>query len=257
MSIEWNDILHLPGSALAGDKRVPKTQIVKQGNLTRAQESILDVVTPVRFYASLQRSNSYMQPVRNDDYDIQSVIFLSCRLNHSKGASSAVRILHDAFPNPTVIMLEGWSEGSMAISSCIRRKSLAEHGAFVTEQVFSSGVFDSRRDEYEFYLERLSFETLPQTTLLDYLRAFGERTLLASTVRTLGYYPKCRESETDRLMGLVKELRSLDSHIKSLDEQRKEKGATLGETTKIRVEMKKRKEAQSKVAQEIKELCNG
>ena len=256
MSMEWNDILKLPASALAGDKRVPKTQIVKQGGLTKAQASLLDTIAPVRFYASLQRSNSYMQPVKNDTYDIQSIIFLACKLSGS-GASAVARILHDAFPNPTVLLFESIDGSKIAISSCIRRKSLAERGSFVTEQVYSSGAFDVKDGLYAPYLAKLAFSTLPQATLLDYLQAFGERTMLASVVSTLGYYPECEPGETDRLMGHVKRLRTLDSEIKNLDEKRKDKGATLGETTKIRVEMKKLEVIKTQLAHDIKELCNG
>ena len=53
MSVDWNDIFHLPEAALAGDVRVPKTQIVKQGNLSKTQERLLDKLRDIRFFASL------------------------------------------------------------------------------------------------------------------------------------------------------------------------------------------------------------
>ncbi len=85
MSVDWNDILQLPEAALAGDVRVPKTQIVKQGNLNKTQEGLLGKLRDIRFFASLTKSNSYIQPVKDDTYDIESVIFLSCGLNSTTG----------------------------------------------------------------------------------------------------------------------------------------------------------------------------
>lgn len=145
MSVNWNDIFHLPEAALAGDVRVPKTQIVKQGNLSKTQEGLLGKLRDIRFFASLTKSNSYIQPVKDDTYDIESVIFLSCGLNLTTGITETLHIVHACFPNPTVILAEGYANPGLAISACIRRKSLSEHGSFVTERECSSGFSTRRR----------------------------------------------------------------------------------------------------------------
>ena len=72
MSAEWNRWLRLPEGALAGNKRVPKTQIIAQAHLTSVQQLLLDKLAPVALFASLTRSNSYIPAVRNEDYDIGS-----------------------------------------------------------------------------------------------------------------------------------------------------------------------------------------
>lgn len=164
-------------------------------------------------------------------------------------------MIHGCFPNPTVALAEGHANPGIAISVALRRKNLAEHGAFVTERIYASGLFDANRPEYAPYLERLSFRTLPQTTLLDYLTALGDRTLLARSVKALGFYPICKDADIDLLMGHVKTMNALTSKIGELKDARKSKDATLADTTKLRVEMRKLEQQRESVMDEIKEIC--
>lgn len=257
MSISWNDILQLPDTALAGDVRVPKTQIARQGNLSKAQEGMLGKLRDIRFFASLTKSSSYIQPVKNDAYDIESVIFLTCGLNPSKGASETLRMLHACFPNPTVILVEGCADSEISVSAAIRRKSMAEHGAFATEREATSGPFDPSSQEYALFLERLAYKELPQTTLLDYASAIADRCLAASAARTLGFYPRCPDSDVVRLMGLVKRLDLISSKARYVDSVRKAKDTPLSASTRLRVEMRKLEAERDAIAAEIREICNG
>lgn len=258
MTHAWNDILKLPEGALAGGKRIPKTQLVEQAKLAKASAAsikLLDKLRDIRFFASLTKSNSHIQPIKNDTYDIESIIFLTCGLNSTTGITEALRMVHGCFPNPTVILAEGYANPGVAVSATLRRKNLAEHGAFITERMYASGLFDANRLEYAPYLERLSFPTLPQTTLLDYLVALGDRTLLARSVKALGFYPICKDADVDLLMGHVKTMNELTSKIGELKDARKSKDATLADTTKLRVEMRKLEQQRASVMDEIKEIC--
>lgn len=258
MTVSWNDILKLPEGALAGNRRVPKTQLAEQARRVRASAApikLLEKLRDVRFFASLNKSNSRIQPVKDDAYDIESIIFLTCGLNSTTGTAETLRMVHDCFPNPTVILAEGFAKPGIAVSAALRRKSLAEYGAFVTEKVYSSSLFKVESPEYAPYLERLSFAALPQTTLLDYLTALGDRTLLARSVKTLGFYPVCKDADAGLLMGHVKALDALTSKINELNDARKSKDATLADTTKLRVEMRKLEQQRESVMDEIKEIC--
>ena len=257
-TIAWNDILKLPDGALAGERRVPKTQLAEQAKLAKASATsikLLDKVRDVRFFASLNKSNSRILPVKDDAYGIESVIFLTCGLNSTTGIAEALRMVHGCFPNPTVILAEGFANSGNAVSAALRRKSFAEHGSFVTEKIYSSGPFKAESPEYAPYLERLSFATLPQTTLLDYLVALGDRTLMARSVKVLGFYPVCKDADAGLLMGHVKEMNALTSKINELKDAKKSKDATLADTTKLRVEMRKLERQRESVMDEIKEIC--
>lgn len=237
---------------------MPKTQLAEQAKLAKASgatSKLLDELRDIRFFASLNKSNSYIQPVKNDTYDIESIIFLSCGLNSSAGVTEALRLVHGCFPNPTVMLITGQSERTMAVSVAIRRKSLAERGAFVTDKILSTGLFDPSDAKFAPYMERLSYQTLPQTTLLDYLTALGDRSLLARSVKALGFYPICNDSDVDLLMAHVKEMNELSSKINELNDARRSKDVTLADTTKLRVEMRKLEQQRASVMDEIKVMC--
>ena len=207
-TIAWNDILKLPDGALAGERRVPKTQLAEQAKLAKASATsikLLDKVRDVRFFASLNKSNSRILPVKDDAYGIESVIFLTCGLNSTTGIAEALRMVHGCFPNPTVILAEGFANSGNAVSAALRRKSFAEHGSFVTEKIYSSGPFKAESPEYAPYLERLSF--------------------------------------------------AITSKINELKDAKKSKDATLADTTKLRVEMRKLERQRESVMDEIKEIC--
>lgn len=260
MTVFWNDILKLPEGALAGDRRIPKTQLAEHAKLAKVSATsvkLLDKLRDIRFYASLNRSNSRILPVKDYAYDIESVIFLTCGLNSTTGIAEALRILHCCFPNPTVILAEGFVSSGIVVSVALRRKNLAEHGLFVTEKIYSSGLFKLKNPEYIPYLECLSFASLPQTTLLDYLVALGDRTFLARSVKNLGFYPICKDADIDLLMEHVKTMNVLSSKINELNGARKSKDVTLADTTKLRVEIRKLEQQRASIMEEIGMMCNG
>lgn len=56
-------------------------------------------------------------------------------------------------------------------------------------------------------------------------------------------------------MGHVKTMDALTSKINELKDARKAKDATLADTTKLRVEMRKLEQQRTSVMDEIKEIC--
>lgn len=256
MRIAWNDILKLPETALADGRRVPKAQIVRQGGLTKAQAKMLDSLNDITFFASLGKSNSYIQPVKTDEYDIESIVFLCIRLRTSAASSETLHVLHDCFPNPTVFLVEGSGDSKqIGLSVAIRRKSLSERGAFVTEGVAGTGLFDPSKNGHSAFIDQISYSELPQTTLLDYASALADRCLVASTVETLGFYPRCKDDDAEELMREVGRMRSIEARIGEMQRARKSKDATLAETTKLRVGIRKLETERDGVMRDIKELC--
>lgn len=132
---------------------------------------------------------------------------------------------------------------------------LVEHGAFMTERTYASGLFNAGKTEYTPYLERLGFSTFPQTTLLGYLVPLGDGTSLARAVKALGFYPICKDTDVDLLMGHVKSMNESSSKIGELNDARKWKDAALADTTKLRVEMRKLEQQRESAMDGIKEIC--
>lgn len=60
--VDWNGILHLPDAALAGDRRIPKTVLVKQAMLTKIEQKRLDKVARLEHFATVQKSTTRIPP---------------------------------------------------------------------------------------------------------------------------------------------------------------------------------------------------
>lgn len=257
MSTNWNDILQLTAATLEGDRRIPKTVITEQARRSKVAsrpEPFHEKLRGVRHFATLTKSNSHILPVRDDAYDVESVLFPTMELRAVKATPDAVRMLHGCFPNPTVFLMTDAGGKEISVSVAIRRKNLAERGAFVTEREVATGFFDPSVEPYRVFLERLAYREMPQTTLLEYASAFADRCLAACTVRTLGYYPRYRDTDVDTLISRVKRLHELESSIDELKAARRAKGATLAETSKIRVEISRLEKERDSAAASIKEL---
>ena len=128
---EWNDVLRLPDAALAGDRRIPKTVLTRQAQLSKTEQKVLDRVGVLAHFATVQKSTTRILPAVDEEHDIQSVLFLRCELSRGAAYAEVARLVHKCFPNPTVILFGG--EGEACVSVATTRKSLAEQGATIID----------------------------------------------------------------------------------------------------------------------------
>ena len=177
---EWNDVLRLPDAALAGDRRIPKTVLTRQAQLSKTEQKVLDRVGMLTHFATVQKSTTRIPPAVDDEHDIKSVLFLRCELSRGAAYAEVAHLVHKCFPNPTVILFGG--EGEACVSVATTRKSLAEQGATVIDEVQATGAFEPSDARYVPFLDALSFERLPQANLLAYLHGLTWAVRLSRTV---------------------------------------------------------------------------
>lgn len=252
---DWNDVLRLPDAALAGDRRIPKTVLTRQAQLTRTEQKVLDRVGALAHFATVQKSTTRMAPAVDGEHDVQSVLLLRCELSRGAAYAEVARLLHKCFPNPTAILFGG--EGEACVSVAATRRSLAEQGATVIDSIEATGAFDPGDAAYAPFLEALSFERLPQTDLLAYLRGISWAVRLSRAVPSLGFYPSCAEGDLERLDGLIARRDELAAQVASARERRRSKDITLNESAHLRMELKKLEKELGQTTDEIKEICNG
>lgn len=253
--MEWEKTLCLPAATLAGNRRIPKTQLVAQGRYTKREEKLLSAVESLTHVATLQKSNTSMLPVSDEEHDVAAILYLRCVMRRRSGTAELAELLHRTFPNPTVLLFE--AEEACGVSLALMRKSLAEHGAVVVEQIAGTGWFDPDDTAYGNYLEAIAYSALPQATLLEFARVFARRTLAAKCIGALGFYPVVRERAVDELMTRVRRLEELQTQIEELQAKRRSRETSLADSTKLRVEIKKLEKERSAAAEGIKELCDG
>lgn len=254
--MDWNSILNLPNVTLAGDRPIPKTQLVSQDGLTKSDEKKLKDMESLTFFASLSKANTYMPSIKDEEHDIEAIIVLRCVLRGMSSPTELGDILHKVFPNPTILLFEAPNE-NVGISASIKRKSLAEHGAVVVENTQGTGLFDIADERYQPLLSRVSFDSLPQANLLEFMVALANRLMLSKAIPVLRFYPVCKEALTETLIGQVKDLQSLQLEIGRLEELRRGKDIMFAESTKIRMKVNEQKKQRECVVNDIREICNG
>lgn len=255
MSMAWNDIFQLPEAALAGGRRVPKTALARNGNLTRLEQRSLDAVAHLEHFATVQKSTTRIPPHVDAERDIQSVIFLRCELAGRSAAYAELgRVLHPCFPNPTVLLFE--NGGEACVSCAETRMSQAERGATVVEGVSSTGGFDPAAALYEPMFEGLALHRLPQGDLYEYVRELSWRLRLGRLAGSLGFYPSCAPGERPRLLELSAERDRLVAERNAIAERRRDRDLTLNESAKLRMEQRDTDKRIEAILGEIKEICH-
>ena len=254
--MRWDEVLCLPTASLTGDKPVHKTMLVSQGGLTTTEQKLLKQFSRLGLYATVSRQNARIAAVQSDDHDIASVIYLRCELVRAAGFGELAGVLHKVFPNPVVLLFEE-PGGKVGVSVSLKRKSLAERGAVVVERIETARLFDPTERAYADYLADIRHAALPQSDLLAYVSALCDRTAKAAAIASIGQYPRCKDADTSQLMALLAHLRDSQSEINVLRLQYRDKEATLAESSRLRIALKKKEREHDKLATEIKELCNG
>lgn len=256
MSIDWNGAFKLPLAALVGDRRIPKTMIVRQAQITRREQKTLDKIKRLSHFATVQKSTTRILPFEDDEHDVESVVFLRCEMAGDSAAFAEVAgLLHGCFPNPTVLLMEGAS--GINVSAALTRKSLAEKGAMVVEEQWSTGALDPEDPDAWGMLGHLALDELPQKDLLTYLREMMWCIRLIRASKELGFYPECAACDKESLIRLLAEAERLGRETTELAQARRDKELSLNEQMRLRVRLKDTEEKRDHAIAEIRELCSG
>lgn len=254
--MDWNEILRLPEAALAGDRRIPKTMLVKQAQLTRLEQRTLEKVAGVWHFATVQKSTTRILPHVDEERSIQSVVFLRCETAGSSRAYAEIAaLLHKCFPNPTVILFDGVNH--CGVSAALTRNSHAERGAVVVEKVEGTGWFYTLDEAYGPFLESLGFDTLPQDDLYSFAAEVAWRVRLSRSIPALGFFPRCAEARREGFSQLMAELDALNREAVELFQARRSADLSMNEKARIKMREKEIDKQLDAVVASIKEICNG
>jgi hypothetical protein len=255
MSARWEDILRLPGAAYAGGRRVPKTALTSRAMLTKHEQRTLDKMSRLEHFATVAKGTAQVLPRVNEEYDIQSVIFLRCEMKgDSQAVAEVARLLHGCFPNPTVILQEAGD--GIAVSAALTRRSHAERGATVVCDVESTGLFEPDDERYAPFLDSLAFDRLPQDDLLSYAKAISSCVRLSQAIDALGFYPTCAPGDRDRLLSLVADYERQQAEVDTLAKQRSARDVSPNESARIRMRVRTVKKRLNATVEEIRGICH-
>lgn len=252
--VDWNGILRLPEAALAGCRRIPKTVLIKQAMLTKTEQKRLDKVARLEHFATVQKSTTRIPPYEDDERNVQSVVFLRCEMTAGTMAVAEVaELVHKCFPNPTVLLVE--AGGCACVSVALTRKSQAEQGATVVDSIESTGAFDPCRSGYAPFLDALGFAKLPQGDLLAYLQGIAWAVRLSHSITSLGFYPMCADRNREQLGKLIARSDALAKQVSDNRQRRRNRGLSLNESARLRMDAKKLEAEFDSVMDSIKSVC--
>lgn len=252
--VDWNGVLRLPEAALAGCRRIPKTVLAKQAMLTKTEQKRLDKVARLEHFATVQKSTTRIPPYEDDGRNVQSIVFLRCEMAAgSMAVAEAAELVHKCFPNPTVLLIE--AGGRACISVALTRKSQAEQGATVVDRIESTGAFDSGGPAYASFLDALEFARLPQDDLLAFLQGIVWAVRLSRSITSLGFYPMCADRDREQLGKLIARSDALAKEVSGNRQRRRDRGLSLNESAKLRVDAKRLEAEFDSVMGLIKSIC--
>lgn len=255
-AFDWNDVFELPEAALVENRRIPKTVLVKQAALSKTEQKMLDKVSRLEHFATVQKSTTRIPPFVDGSRDVQSVIFLHCEENGDSNAYVGVaRLLHRCFPNPTVILFDNAAKTCVSVATM--RKSLTEKGAVVVESIESTGWVCKEGEGLDSFYDSLSFSELSQDNLQAYLEDLAWNVKLSHLIPVFGSFPVCPRCKREELRDLLEKYDVLSSDINALVcHRRKDKSLTLNESAKLRMREKQLKRELDVIVERMKAVCN-
>lgn len=252
--VDWNGILRLPEAALAGGRRIPKTVLAKQAMLTKTEQKRLDKVARLEHFGTVQKSTTRIPPHEDDERNVQSIVFLRCEMTAGTMAVAEVaELVHKCFPNPTALLIE--AGGCACVSVALTRKSQAEQGTTVVDSIEATGAFDPGRPGYAPFLDALDFAKLPQDDLLAYLQGIAWAVRLSRSITSLGFYPICADRNREQLGKLIARSDALAKEVSGNRQRRRDRGLSLNESAKLRVDAKRLEAEFDSVMGLIKSIC--
>lgn len=252
--VDWSGILRLPDAALAGCHRIPKTVLAKQAMLTKTEQRRLDKVARLEHFATVQKSTTRIPPYEDDERNVQSIVFLRCEMAAGTMAVAEVaELVHKCFPNPTVLLIEAGSRACVSVA--LTRKSQAEQGATVVDRIESTGAFDSCDPAYAPFLDAFEFARLPQDDLMAFLQGIAWAVRLSRSIASLGFYPMCADHNRGQLGELIARSDALAMQIADIRQRRRDRGLSLNESARLRVDVKKLEAEFDSVMDSIKSVC--
>lgn len=232
----------IPPGALV-EKRIPKTLLVQNGTPTAAdRRRVQDGIDELTWVAALKPSTVGVQAFSDDVRAYTEIHVLTAALREKARSPRIVELIHRAIPYPVALWIQ--QAARIDLSLAHKRRSLAESGAFVTEDVYRTMPFDlSAPTEPETaFLDSLAISSQPGANLLELYNGWLDRmTALETATRTGSFAPRPQHpaAEADRLA--LKELAAIDHELASLRAQAK-KERQMSRRVELNLEIK-RKEA--------------
>lgn len=146
------EALGLPAKATAGQRTVPKKELIEAGGLKGKDAKLVrESVEKIRWVAVLKPATIGIQAFSDEVRDVSEVSILTLEVRSRKDLPRLEEVIHQTIPYHLLLLAEGDEAGS--ISTARKRRSRAERGAFVVDgevvqAAFSTPEVDRHTEEF-------------------------------------------------------------------------------------------------------------
>lgn len=170
-------------------RKLDKKIFYDNADLSKDDKKIfVDYISRIEMSYVINSKNLNIQPLVNEDYRYESIIYLKIMLKKDDKLDKISKIINNAIPNPLVIVFE--FEDKYKISTAIKRLSKSEADKVVIEESRMTtwiGVKYLSEDEEKF-LKSISLSGLPYSNLFDFYKVMNDKIYIFEKCETVGKY---------------------------------------------------------------------
>ncbi|MEG1411485.1 MAG: DUF4391 domain-containing protein [Terrisporobacter sp.] len=170
-------------------RKLDKKMFYDNADLSKDDKKIfVDYISRIEMSYVINSKNLNIQPLVNEDYRYESIIYLKIMLKKDDKLDKISKIINNAIPNPLVIVFE--FEDKYKISTAIKRLSKSEADKVVIEESRMTtwiGVKYLSEDEEKF-LKSISLSGLPYSNLFDFYKVMNDKIYIFEKCETVGKY---------------------------------------------------------------------
>jgi hypothetical protein len=152
------------------DKRIPKTQLFLQGELSKMERDLLtERVEEVRLRYVLNGFTCPMEMVISDEEQYDTIFFVEVSLRREVSVQRLSKIIQETLPSPIILVFK--LEDKVLFSSATKRLNQNDVSKVVVEEYyFSTWIrLSAPTDTQQHFLKAVSFDSIPK---LDYKQAY-------------------------------------------------------------------------------------
>lgn len=249
--MELKNILDLPKKSVV-NKKMPKNQFQKV--IEKKEFDILTSdVESIYIYSVLNKATTNIMPLQNDDYNISEIMVLKIELRNKNNVRNIKRIIHDAIPNPVILVLSYGD--SVDLSLAMKRLNKHDNIKVVKDEICSSDFInlENLKDYEDKFLRLIKITNQSQINLYELYK--GIQSHIVAT-KLFGYVENYISDSLsiECILEMIEKYEDIYKEIQCYEQNRKGE-SNFGRQMEWHVKIKKAEKKLESIKQKMKELC--
>lgn len=230
------EILSLPEKSIK-ILNISKKLFHKNAELNKKErEALVSEIESIKHLATLNEYSLNVGKFRNEDYDYTDIAIIYINLKKIERITLISRMLHEAIPNPVLLILNYKEE--LLFTTAPKRLNKIETNKVIIEEINYS--FWVKADCYDVnhrqFLNNLKINTLPYDNFYKFYRELDNRIYLTKAYSIFSKYPITIKNIKE-CKNILKEIENLKMETEVLSKQQKQE-LNFGKKMDIHIKLK-------------------